>query len=64
MQEFQAGDRVRVRQRGAVSVGGGVLSHAVYEATVVCYNNDGMYTIRRDSSDTDMIVPASWLKPT
>jgi hypothetical protein len=64
MQEFEPGDKVRVRQQGAISVGGGVLSHAVYGATVVAYNHDGMYTIRRNAGGEEMIVPASWLEPT
>jgi hypothetical protein len=66
--EFKPGDRVRVRQKGTIYIGGLTLSNNTFEGEgvrIVRRNRDGSYQVRgiiRTPESDEVTIPADWIE--
>ena len=67
--EFNVGDRVKVVQKGTITVGGAVLTDNTFQnVRIVSKNPDGSYGVRladfvRAPRMDNVTVPAEWVHP-
>jgi len=65
--DFKPGQKVRVRQRGTIRIGGITLTDNVFGGvTIVRRNADGSYQVRGiiKTPETDEVrIPAEWIEP-
>ena len=65
--EFQPGERVKVVQRGTLTVGGLTLTNNTFVGvTIVRRNPDGSYQVRgiiRTPGGDEITVPSDWVQP-
>ncbi len=64
--DFKPGQRVRVRQRGTIRIGGLTLTDNVFEGvTIVMKNQDGSYQVRgivKTPESDEVRIPADWIE--
>ncbi len=65
--DFKPGERVQVRQRGTLYIGGLTLTNNIFSnVEVVRRNKDGTYQIRgiiRTPESDEVTIPAAWIEP-
>ena len=66
IQEFRAGQRVRIKQKGEWKFDGLVLANNVFEGvTIVRRNNDGSYQVKgilKTPESDEVKVPGEWIE--
>lgn len=64
--DFKPGQRVRVRQKGTITIGGLTLTDNVFEGvTIVRKNDDGSYQVKgivRTPEGDEVKIPADWIE--
>ncbi len=65
--DFQPGQRVRVRQRGTLKIGGLTLTDNVFDGVTIARRNpDGTYQVKGIISTPqgdEVTIPAEWIEP-